>query len=91
MSSAWEFFKIRKWLLWLNLKWQLLSLKHLIIMKKNLQKFDSTISIFFNIYASLKAPQDALDILRKIYFWNTDVAQSLTNFTCCMLDMISFT
>ena len=59
--------------------------------EKNLQKFDSTISIFFNIYASLKAPQDALDILRKIYFWNTHVAQSLTNFTCCMLDMISFT
>lgn len=43
------------------------------------------------IYTSLKAPQDALNILRKIYFWNTHVAQSFTNFTCCMLDMISFT
>lgn len=46
---------------------------------------------FFNIYAPLKAPQDALNILMKIYFWNTHVGQSFTNFTCCMLDMKSFT
>lgn len=60
-------------------------------MGKFYKNSDMTISNFFNTCASLKAPQDALNILRKIYFWNAHVAQSFTNFTCCMLDRGSST